>query len=148
LACAAVLSVIVVQTEHATARPDGVELIGAVVWRGIVYGITDGMLLSEIPILAVFAALAGRALARWRWDRVAVGAAALLASLVMTAVYHAGYGDLRSDKMRKPLTGDLVWSLPRLTTLNPIGAPIAHVGLHVSAVLHSYETDTFLSPHD
>ena len=41
-----------------------------------------------------------------------------------------------------------MWSVPTLATLNPIGAPIAHVGLHVSAVLHSYETDLFLPPHE
>jgi hypothetical protein len=27
------------------------------------------------------------------------------------------------------------------------GAPIAHAGLHTTAVLHSYETETFLPPH-
>jgi hypothetical protein len=41
-----------------------------------------------------------------------------------------------------------MWSVPTLATLNPIGAPIAHAGLHTSAVLHSYETDTFLPPHE
>ena len=45
----------------------------------------------------------------------------------MTAVYHAGYSDLRSDTMRRPVTGDLVWSVPTLATLNPIGAPVARV---------------------
>jgi len=40
-----------------------------------------------------------------------------------------------------------VWSVPTLVTLNPIGAPIAHAGLHVTAVWHSYETDVFLPPH-
>jgi hypothetical protein len=73
-----------------------------------------------------------------------IGAVALIASLAMTAVYHAGYSDFRSGK---PLTGDVVWSVPTLVTLNPVGAPIAHAGLHVSAVLHSYDTDTFLPPH-
>ena len=33
-----------------------------------------------------------------------------------------------------PVTGDLVWSVPTLATLNPIGAPIAHAGLHVAPV--------------
>jgi hypothetical protein len=47
----------------------------------------------------------------------------------------------------KPVGGDVAWSVPTLVTLNPIGAPIAHVGMHVSAVLHSYDTDTFLPPH-
>ena len=46
--------------------------------------------------------------------------------------------------MSKPLRGDVIWSAPTLLTLNPIGAPIAHIGLHTSVVLHSYETDTFL----
>ena len=45
------------------------------------------------------------------------------------------------------LNPTLVWSAPTLLTLNPIGAPIAHAGLHTSAVLHSYETETFLPPH-
>jgi hypothetical protein len=76
-----------------------------------------------------------------------MGAVALVASLLMTAVYHSGYSDFRSEKLRKPIAGDVVWSVPTLVTLNPIGAPIAHAGLHVSAVLHSYETETFLPPH-
>ena len=78
---------------------------------------------------------------------IAVGAVAMAASLAMTAVYHAGYSDFRSDKLRKPVTGDLIWSVPTLATLNPIGAPIAHVGLHVGAVVHNYETELFLPPH-
>ena len=65
----------------------------------------------------------------------------------MTAVYHLGYSDFRSEKLRKPLTGDLVWSVPTLATLNPVGAPIAHAGVHISALNHNYETDLFLPPH-
>ena len=47
----------------------------------------------------------------------------------------------------KPVTGDLIWSVPTLATLNPVGAPIAHVGLHVAAVAHNYDTELFLPPH-
>jgi hypothetical protein len=147
LAVAAVMVAIVLRTEDATARPDGIELFGAVAWRGILYGVTDGLLLSVFPILVVFAAFAGTRLHRSLSGRVAIGAIALVASLAMTAVYHAGYSDFRSEKMRKPLTGDVIWSVPTLVTLNPIGSPIAHAGLHTSAVLHSYETDTYLPPH-
>jgi len=95
----------------------------------------------------VFAALAGTRQRHRLAGTLAVGLAALVASLTMTAAYHAGYSDSRSDKIRKPLVGDVVWRVPTLLTLNPIGAPIAHAGLHTSAVLHSYETDTFLPPH-
>ena len=45
------------------------------------------------------------------------------------------------------MAGDLIWSAPVLATLNPIGAPVAHAGLHVAAVTHSYDTDLFLPPH-
>ena len=147
LVVAGVMTFIVLRTEDATPRPGGIDVIAAVAWRGIVYGVTDGLLLSVFPILVVFAALAGTRLDRRLAGKVAIGAIALVASLGMTAVYHAGYSDFRSEKMRKPLTGDVMWSIPTLVTLNPIGAPIAHAGLHTSAVLHSYETDTFLPPH-
>ena len=72
----------------------------------------------------------------------------MVASLSMTAVYHAGYSDFRSSKLRKPVTGDLIWSVPTLATLNPVGAPIAHIGLHVGAVVHDYDTQLFLPPHE
>jgi hypothetical protein len=144
---AVVLSFVVVWTEPASGGPGGLDLVWAVLWRGVVYGAVDGLLLSAFPILAVFAAADGSRLRRRKAGTVAIGAAALLASLVMAAVYHLGYSDFRSAKLTKPVAGDVVWSVPTLVTLNPIGAPIAHVGLHVTAVLHSYDTETFLPPH-
>ena len=147
-AAGGVLAAMVVRTEDATTRPEGLQLAAAVAWRGILYGIADGLLLSVFPILVVFAAFAGTRLNQRVGGKLAIGMVALTASLTMTAVYHAGYSDFRSGKLGKPLTGDLLWSAPTLLTLNPNGAPIAHVGLHTSAVLHSYETDTFLPSHE
>ena len=72
----------------------------------------------------------------------------MVMSIGITAVYHLGYSDFRSEKVRKPIVGDVVWSAPTLVTLSPFGAPIAHIGLHTSAVVHSSETDTFLPPHE
>ena len=90
----------------------------------ILYGITDGLFLSVFPILVVFAALAGTGSTAVA-GKVVIGVVALAASLAMTAIYHSGYSDFRSDKMTKPL-GCVIWSVPTLLTLNPIGAPIAH----------------------
>ena len=146
LAFAGVMAAVVL-TGDAGPRPEGLELAGAIVWRGIAYGLADGLLLSAFPILVVFAAFASAPLRRRLLGRVAIGLAALVASLGMTALYHAGYADFRSEKLRKPVAGDVLWSIPTLVTLNPIGAPIAHVGLHVTAVLHDYETDLYLPPH-
>jgi hypothetical protein len=64
-----------------------------------------------------------------------------------TAVYHAGYSEFRSGKIGTPIRGTAFWSTPTLLTLNPLGAPIAHIAMHVSAVTHDYRTDTFLPPH-
>lgn len=89
------------------------------------YGAVDGLLLSAFPILAVFAAAEGSKLRRRRLGTVAVGAAAaLLASSVITTVYHLGYRDFRSAMLVRPVAADLVWSVPTLVTLNPIGTPI------------------------
>lgn len=148
LVFALIVAVIVVRTEPVTARPGGLALAWAVLWRGVVYGAVDGLLLSAFPILAVFAASAGSRLRRHILGTAAVGVTALLASLVMTAVYHVGYSEFRSEKLVKPVAGNVVWSLPTLATLNPIGASITHAGMHVTAVLHSYGTDTFLPPHE
>jgi hypothetical protein len=144
---AAVLAFMVLRTEDATDRPGGIELAAAVLWRGVLYGVTDGVLLSVFPILAVFAAFAGTRLRNRVAGKVLIGTIALVASLGITAVYHLGYSDFRSEKVRKPIVGDVIWSAPTLLTLSPLGAPIAHAGLHVSAVLHSYQTETFLPPH-
>lgn len=147
LAVAAVLAFMVLRVEDATSRPDGIALLGAVAWRGVVYGAVDGLLLSSFPILAVFAAFEGTRLRETLHGTLVVGAAAILASVAMTAAYHAGYAQFRSGEIRSPVAGSTVWGLPTLLTLNPIGAPVAHAGMHVSAVLHSYETDLFLPPH-
>ena len=144
---AAISVFIATQAEGGTDHPGAIEFIPAIGWRGVVYGAADGLLLSAFPILLVFAALRDSRLRRRAGGLVAVGAVAMVASLAMTAVYHAGYSDFRSEKLRKPVTGDLVWSVPTLATLNPVGAPIAHVGLHVGAVVHNYDTDLFLPPH-
>jgi hypothetical protein len=135
-------------TESSTAHPAGLDFAAAILWRGVVYGAADGVLLSAFPILAVFAAFATRPLReRSRRAVAGIGALALAASLAFTAVYHLGYADFRGEKLRKPVAGDVVWSAPTLLTLSPLGAPIAHVGLHVTAVVHAYDTDTFLPPH-
>ena len=147
LIAAAVLTLVVYRTEEATPHPEGIDFVAAIAWRGAFYGAIDGLLLSAFPILAVFAAFAGTRLRQSKSGTVIVALLALTASLGMTAVYHAGYSEFRSEKLRQPVAGDVVWGAPTLLTLNPIGAPIAHIGLHTAAVVHSYETDTFLPPH-
>lgn len=147
LVAAGAMAFFAIRQDVSGPHPGGLTLVGAIAWRGVVYGAADGLLLSAFPILLVFSALTNTKLRKRAGGVIAVGAVALIASMAMTAVYHAGYSDFRSSKITKPLTGDLVWSIPTLATLNPIGAPIAHIGLHVSAVLHNYNSNLFLPPH-
>jgi hypothetical protein len=144
---AGVMALIVLRSEDATAHPGGATLAGAIVWRGVIYGATDGLLLSVFPIIAVFTAFRHSGLRRRLLGTVIVGTLALVVSLGMTASYHLGYSDFRSQRVTKTLAGDAVWSAPTLLTLSPLGATIAHVGLHVTAVIHSYDTELFLPPH-
>lgn len=146
LVVAGVMALVVLR-QDATSRPTGLTLTAAVLWRGVVYGAADGLLLSSFPILAVFASFKGSSLRSNTIGKIKIGALALLASITMTAAYHAGYSDFRSGKVANPIAGDAIWSVPTLVTLNPVAAPIAHVGLHITAVLHSYHTDLFLPPH-
>jgi hypothetical protein len=84
LLVACVMALVVLHTEDVTARPDGLTLVGALAWRGLLYGIADGVLLSAFPILVVYAAFAGSLLNKRRLGRLAIGLAALAASLAMT----------------------------------------------------------------
>ena len=147
LVAAGAMAFLATRQDAGGPHPGGVTFVGSLAWRGVLYGAADGLLLSAFPILLVFAALKSTRLRRRRGGVIAVGAVAIIASMAMTAVYHAGYGDFRSSKISKPVTGDLVWSIPTLATLNPIGAPIAHIGLHVSALFHNYNSNLFLPPH-
>ena len=84
-------------------------------WRGVAYGAADGLLLSAFPILAVFAAAEGSRHRRRRLGHgLAVGAAALLASLAMTTVYHLGYRDFRSPLLAQARGGG-----PRVERADP-----------------------------
>jgi hypothetical protein len=146
---AGVLLVFTVLREPSTPHPHGLTFVGAILWRGVLYGAADGLLLSAFPILAVFGLFASTPLReRTRTAVAGIGALAVVVSLLFTAVYHAGYPEFRGSKVSRPLTGSVVWSVPTLVTLSPLGAPIAHVAVHVTAVVHSYDTDLFLPPHD
>jgi hypothetical protein len=145
---AGVVLMFTVLREPSTPHPHGLTFVGAIFWRGIVYGAADGLLLSVFPILAVFGLFASKPLRERSKRAVAgIGALALIVSLLFTAVYHVGYPDFRGSKVKRPLTGDVIWSAPTLVTLSPLGTPIAHIATHVTAVVHSYDTDLFLPPH-
>jgi hypothetical protein len=67
--------------------------------------------------------------------------------LLVTSAYHAGYSDFRSKKLIQANIGNTIMSVPTLVSANPLGTPIAHMALHVMAVIRSPKTELFLPPH-
>jgi hypothetical protein len=59
---AGVLLMFTVLREPSTPHPDGLTFVGAILWRGVVYGAADGLLLSAFPILAIFGLFASKPL--------------------------------------------------------------------------------------
>ncbi len=133
-----------VMSTDTTARPAGAYLAFEVLWRGVGYGIVDALLLTAFPCLIAYRILRGR-IAGFG-GRLRYTALALPLVLLITATYHLGYPQYREDGVSKPEIGNTLISIPAFATANPAGSLVAHVSMHVAAVLHSYETPTFLPP--
>jgi hypothetical protein len=125
------------------ARPAGVRLAAALGWYGFVYGVADAVLLTVIPVLAV----GGPWAAPSTGGRLRLGAAALAASLLVTALYHAGFVEFRGDALVQPLIGNAVVTLGYLLTGNPATPMLAHVLMHGAAVVHGMDATSQLPPH-
>ena len=128
-----------------TPQLSGGMLLWALVWRGVADGAVDGLILLAFPWVVTWRAF-GRA--RAGWDRRA-GATlvAWLGILFVTTAYHLGYRDFRSSQILQPNIGSTIGAIPTLVSANPVGSVVSHVFLHVTAVVHSPETDLFLPPH-
>jgi hypothetical protein len=136
-----------VLAQPASPAPTGLELAGALLWFGLVYGTIDALLLTILPMLAAWQALS---LLGWTssWPgRVGSGAIALAASLFVATVYHVGFPEYRDGGLLAPVIGNGVMSLASLLTMSPLRAILAHVAMHIAAVLHGMETTVQLPPH-
>lgn len=150
LLAAAPVGIFAVRTvlwQPASPAPGGLALALNLLWPGAAYGTTDALLLSVFPVTATWNALRGLGwTARWP-GRIAAGTLALLASLVMIGVYHLGYPEYRGPQVLPIIAGVGVQSLACLLTGSPLPAVLAHVAMHVAAVLHGMESVSQLPPH-
>jgi hypothetical protein len=144
-AAAATFSVAFVVSQPASAGPSGATLVWSIAWLGVFYGVIDALLLTVLPVTAIWA------IARsWRRGVLSVAGIALAsvaASIVVTAAYHLGFPEFRGAALVQPIIGNSVITLAYVLTGNraaPIGA---HIALHVASVLHAYETSVPLPPH-
>jgi hypothetical protein len=128
-----------------TPRPEGLYFGFEVAWRGIVYGVVDALLLSAFPGLVAWNVMGADLAGLGR--RLGFSSLTLVLVLSITAAYHLGYEELRSrEGIRGPELGNTVISLPVIVTANPAGSVLAHVSMHLAAVIHAYESGDRLPP--
>jgi hypothetical protein len=124
-------------------RPRGAAALAKMAWEGIVYGATEGTLLSILPVLAVWQG--GRALG-WTDDwpgKAGVGALAMAASIVVIGIHHLGYREFRGPQVRFPIIACAFFSLGYLLTSSVIAAIGGHIVLHLVMILRGAE----MPPH-
>ena len=111
-------------------------------WEGVVYGATEGLLLSVLPVVATWQAFAA---ADWTegWRGVAAGAAAIAASMAVIVVHHLGYRGYRGRALIAPLLGCTILSVASLISASPIAAMGGHVILHLAMLRRGME----MPPH-
>ena len=128
-----------------TERFSGAYLAWLIFWRGLVYGAIDGLLLSSFPWIVTWRAfdVSRKPLGK----KIAFGFLAWGFILVVTTAYHLGYSDFRSKKIIQPNIGNTIISLPTLLSGNPLGSPITHAIMHMTAIIHCPKTELFLPPH-
>jgi hypothetical protein len=128
-----------------TERFTGAYLVWLIFWRGLVYGTIDGLFLSSFPWMVTWRTfdVGQKPLGR----KIAFGFLAWLFILMVTSAYHLGYSDFRSGKIIEPNIGNTIMSVPTLVTANPIGSPITHAIMHITAIIHCPTTELFLPPH-
>jgi hypothetical protein len=136
-----------VLSQPASPHSVGVALAFDLLWLGVIYGALDALLLSVMPIHAVWRAFSTISQVNTWPARLAVGMVALIASLSVTTLYHVGYPEYRGSAVISPDIGNGTMSVAYLATSNPISSVASHIAMHVAAVLHGPETTAQLPPH-
>jgi hypothetical protein len=121
----------------------GIRRAERAAWDGVVYAVSEGLLLSTLPAL-----MAWQMVHSLGWSGTA-GAGSrvvlpLLASIAVIVVHHLGYPEFREPRqMSLAVIGCGLLTVGFLITGNILTAPVGHVLMHTAAVLHGTE----LPPH-
>jgi len=130
---------------ESTPHPSGAYFAFEILWRGIVYGIVDALLLSAFPGLIAWELMQRNIAGASR--RIGYGGLTLALVVIITAAYHAGYKDLQNVRgIAQPEIGNAIISIPVIASANPAGSLLAHVSMHLAAVTHAYESKDRLPP--
>jgi len=127
-----------------STSPLGLELVWALFWFGLVYGLVDALFLNVLPVLCVRAVHHSEA----SWTELMLrGAAAIAASAVIAGAYHLGYAEFRGIGLLAPIFGNTLLTLSFVLTRSPLAPIGAHIAMHLAGVLHGMESVAQLPPH-
>lgn len=131
-----------VMNEASMPHPSGSFFWFELAWRGVVYGVTDALILFVFPAAVAYLLLRDAD----RRRRVKFAALTVALSMGITAAYHLGYPQFRGTDLVQPEIGALVANVPAGLTGNPLGAILVHGTYHVAANVHTYRSPIFLPP--
>ena len=124
-------------------RPEGSQLVGRLLWEGVVYGFAEAVLLATLPVLAIWQATEALGWTDTAWAEVGSGVLAVVGALFVILVHHLGYREFRARAASKMLGGALVGcgiqALAFLLTGNVLAPIVAHIVLHGQLTLRGIE---------
>jgi hypothetical protein len=124
----------------------GWHFVWDLVWIGIAYGLIDALFLNVMPVVMVNTAIPTLGWIAWL-DTLVISIIALSASLLITLIYHLGYGEFRNKSVIMVLVGNTLITLAFIVTGSPLGAIISHTVMHIAAAVVGPETTIQLPPH-
>ena len=136
-----------VRSQPRSRKPDDPSLAFELGWAGLIYGFIDAALLNVMPVIAMSVALREYAWTSTIIGKIGVGVIELAASLLVALLYHLGYPEFRTKKVRFVFLGNSVITLAYILSGNPLGSLLSHPIMHIAAVLQGPETTVQLPPH-
>jgi hypothetical protein len=149
---AAALAVPLVRRLPSHPHATGSRLVGLMLWEGVAYGIAEAVLLSTLPVLAVWQACVDLGWAESGSAKFGSGGLAILGALLVILVHHLGYAEFRTEAGRPGLFGAMavcgLQALAFLVTGSVLAPVVAHVVLHGQLVMRGAELPPAIRSRD
>jgi hypothetical protein len=121
-------------------RSQGWRLVATLAWEGVVYGMTEGLLLSVLPVLVTWQGFAAHGWTIGPGRALVAGTVAMGASLAVIIIHHLGYRGFHTRAALGPvMVGCGLLSLAYLLTASPLAAVGGHIVLHTALNLRGTE---------
>jgi hypothetical protein len=143
---AGAILVLSVLRQPASPAPAGLALALDLLWLGGVYGVVEALVLSVLPVLALYGTRPGdpEPAPSQRLGRAGL---ALAGSALVTAAYHAGFREFQGPQLLLPVLSNVGMTACYLISGSAAAPIVAHVAMHAAAVVHGAATTVQLPPH-